>query len=95
MLSAGGCESRCPKRGGEELPHVRGQGQRPRVPGCDSTGTPRGATPLPRSVGAGRKHPASEVRGGQEETRTTEARAGGQEEHPEEWWLRRLGRCRA
>ena len=27
------------KRGREELPHVRGQGQRPRVPGCDSAGT--------------------------------------------------------
>ena len=23
----------------EEIPHVRGQGQQPRVPGCDSTGT--------------------------------------------------------
>ena len=35
-------------RGGsqEELPHVRDQGQRPRVPACDSTGA---ATPHPRS----------------------------------------------
>ena len=49
----------CPKGGGqEELPHVRGQGQRPRVPGCDGAGR------------AERRYPASEVRGGgQEEQR--------------------------
>ena len=35
----------------EELPHVQGQGQWPRVPGCDGTGTPE------------RSYPASEVRG--------------------------------
>ena len=41
-----------PKGGGqEELPHVRGQGQRPRVPGCDSAGT------------AERSYPVSKVRG--------------------------------
>ena len=41
-----------PKGGGqEELPHVRGQGQRPRVPDCDSAGT------------ADRSYPTSEVRG--------------------------------
>ena len=38
-----------------ELPHVRGQGQRPRVPGCNGAGT------------AERSYPASEVSGGQEE----------------------------
>ena len=43
----------CPNGGGqEELPHVRRQGQRPRMPGCDSTGT------------AERSYPTSEVRGG-------------------------------
>ena len=42
----------CLKGGGqEELPHVRGQGQWPTVPGCDSAGT------------AERSYPASEVRG--------------------------------
>ena len=48
-----------PKGGGqEELPHVRSQGQRPRVPGCDGAGM------------AERRYPASEVRGGgQEEQR--------------------------
>ena len=50
-LSAGGCDQRT-KRGREELPHVRGQGQRPRVPGCDGAET------------AERSYPASEVRGG-------------------------------
>ena len=41
-------------RGGsqEELPNVRGQGQRLRVPGCDGTGR------------AQRRYPTSEVRGG-------------------------------
>ena len=59
----------CLKGGGqEELPHVRGQGQWPRVPDCDGAGTaersypvskvrgeePIGATPSPRS-GAARR----------------------------------------
>ena len=44
------------KRGREELPHIRGQGQRPRVPGCNGAGT------------AKRSYPKSKVRGdGQEE----------------------------
>ena len=42
--------------GQEELPHVRGQGQRPRMPGCDGTGVPE------------RSYPTAEVRsGGREE----------------------------
>ena len=42
-----------PKGGGqEELPHVRGQGQRPRVPGCDC------------AVPAERRYSTAEVRGG-------------------------------
>ena len=41
---------------GRELPHVRGQGQQPGVPGCDGAGR------------AERSYPASEVRnGGREE----------------------------
>ena len=40
------------KCGQEELPHVRGQGQCPRVPGCDGAGTTE------------RSYSASEVRGG-------------------------------
>ena len=46
----------CPKGGGqEELPHVRGHGQRPRVPDCNGTET------------AERSYPASEVRVGSRE----------------------------
>ena len=58
-------------RGQEELPHIRGQGQRPRVSDCDSAGTAersyptsevggatRGVTPRPRSgAAAGRSYP--------------------------------------
>ena len=54
-----GAEARrtpCPKGGGqEELPHVQGQRQQPRVPDCDGTGM------------AERSYPASEVRGGSPE----------------------------
>ena len=46
------------KRGQEELPHVRGQGQQPRVPGCDCAGT------------AERSHPTSEARSGSREEQT-------------------------
>ena len=44
-------------RGGgrEELPHVRGQGQQPRVPGCDSAGA------------AERSYPTTKVRGRSQE----------------------------
>ena len=50
----------CPKGSGqEELPHVRGQGQWPRVPDCDGAGT------------AERSYPAAEVRGGGREEQLT------------------------
>ena len=46
----------CPRGGGqEELPQVRDQGQRPRVPGCDNAGM------------AERSYPTSEVRGRSQE----------------------------
>ena len=50
-------------RGGsqEELPNVRGQGQRLRVPGCDGTGR------------AQRRYPTSEVRGGGRECQAVAA----------------------
>ena len=51
FIWAGGCDRRT-KHGREELPHVRGQRQLPRVPGCDGAGT------------AERCYPTSEVRGG-------------------------------
>ena len=43
------------KRGREELPHIRRQGQQPRVPGCNSAGM------------AKMSYPASKVRGGGQE----------------------------
>ena len=42
---------------------------------------------------ARRSHSASEAIGGREESPTPEARAGGREEQPEEWWLSRHRRA--
>ena len=41
----------CEVRGGgwEEVPPARGQGQWPRVPGCDSTGTVERSYPMPEA----------------------------------------------
>ena len=56
MVAAQHRRTPCPKGGSqEELPHIRGQGQRLRVPGCDSTAT------------AERSYPMLEVRGGGQE----------------------------
>ena len=62
----------CPKGSGqEELPHVRGQGQWPRVPDWDGAGT------------AQRSYPASEVSGGgREEQPTTEGRGDDERSYP-------------
>ena len=58
-LSARGCDGT--KCGQEEL-HVRGQGQRPRVPACRVQEQLRGATQYLRSgAAAGRSHLRSEV----------------------------------
>ena len=56
----------CPKAGSqEELPHVRGQGQWPRVPDCDSVGRDERSYPASEvGVVAEGRYPASEVRGG-------------------------------
>ena len=87
-----GAEARrtpCLKGGGqEELPHVRGQGQWPRVPGCDGTGMAKRSYPTSEVMGvAERSYPASEVReGGREELpHTPHARGwgGGREEQPQ------------
>ena len=51
-------EDPCSKGGGqEELPHVRGQGQRLKVPGCDGSGTARRSNPTPKTRGGGREEP--------------------------------------
>ena len=95
-----GAEARripCPKGGGqEELPHVQGQGQGPRVPDCDSIGRAERSY-LASEVRGGdkRSYPVSEIRGiGREklphaptpEARrsnpTPKARCGGREYQP-------------
>ena len=54
--------------GQEELPHVRGQGQRLRVPDCDGAGTAERSYPTSEVGGAAeRRYPASEVTGGRRE----------------------------
>ena len=37
------------KRGREELPHVQGQGQQPRVPGCNDAGMAERSYPSPKA----------------------------------------------
>ena len=67
----------------EELPHVRGQGQQPRIPDCDGAET------------AERSYPASEVRGrGWEEipqapSPRPKAAAGRSNPTSKEPWLRK------
>ena len=41
--------------GWEELPHVRGQGQQPRVPDCDGTGRAERSYPVSEARGGGRE----------------------------------------
>ena len=86
-----GAEARrtpCLKGGGqEELPHVRGQGQWPRVPGCDGAGTAERSYPVSEVKGGDeRSYPASKVRGGGQEELThapkPEARGGRREGQP-------------
>ena len=46
----------CPRGSGqEELPHVQGKGQRPRVPGCDGAGTAERSYHTPEVRGGGRE----------------------------------------
>ena len=39
----------------EKLPHVQGQGQWPRVPGCDGAGMAERSYPTPKARGSGRE----------------------------------------
>ena len=79
-------EDPMPMGGGqEELPHVRGQGQRPRVPDCDGAGTAERSYPVSEVVGgvAQRRYPASEARGGDERSYpTSEVRGGNERSYP-------------
>ena len=78
----------CRKGGGqEELPHVRGEGQRPRVPGCNGTGTAEKSYPSPRSgAAAGSSNPTPKARGGgrEDQPHVQEAVATGAQEGLEE-----------
>ena len=83
-------EHPCPKGGGqEELPHVRGQGQRPRgdTQRPRSGAATRGVTPRPRPGAAGRRSyptplsPRPRAAAGRSNP-TTEARGGGREDQP-------------
>ena len=57
-------EDTMPEGGGqEELPHIRGQGQRLRVPGCDNAGAAERSYPCPRlGAAAGRSNPTFKER---------------------------------
>ena len=78
----------CRKGGGqEELPHIRGQGQRPRVPGCGGAGMAERSYPTSEVRGGDeRSYPASEIRGGGWEelphAPMPKARGGGREDQP-------------
>ena len=43
------------QEGREELPHVRGQWRRLRVPGCDGTGVAKRSYPTPEARGGGQE----------------------------------------
>ena len=91
-------------RGGspEELRRVQGQGQWPRVPGCDSSRSSPEKLPLPQARGSGwEKQPhiqgavAAWAQEGLEELFTFKVRRGGGEQTPlvqgKEQWLRFAG----
>ena len=49
-------EDPMPKDGDQqELPHVRGQGQQLRLPGCDGAGTAKRSYPAPEARGDGQE----------------------------------------
>ena len=70
----------CPKSSSqEELPHVRGQGQRPRVPDCDGAGTAERSYPTSEVRGGGREElPHVRGQGGWPRGATPRARSGGE-----------------
>ena len=89
MALRSGAEARrtpCPKGGGqEELPHVRGQGQRPRVPDCNGAGMAKRSYPASevRAGVAQRRYPASEARAGDERSYpASEVRGGDKRSYP-------------
>ena len=85
LFRSGVFRTPCLKGGGqEELPHVRGQGQQPRVPDYDGAGTAERSYPASEVRGGDkRSYPASEVRGGNERSYPTpEARGSDERSYP-------------
>ena len=79
-LSAGGCDQ-CAKCGREELPHVRGQGQK--LGGPHARRAVAKSTRLRQCRNAERSYPASKVRGAAERSYPMSGiRGGGREEIP-------------
>ena len=78
-----------PKASGqEELPHVRGQGQQPRVPGRDGAGMAERSYPRPRSGAvAGRSYPTPPCPRPGAAARRTKSTS-------KEWWLHGLRRAK-
>ena len=74
----GSCNRRT-ECGREELPHVRGQGQKPGGPHA-RRGQPRGVTPRLRSGAAAESARLRRRRNGREELPKSEVRGGGREE---------------
>ena len=72
------------KHGLEELPQVQGQGQQPRVPGCNGTEMAERSYPNLRSgAAAGRSYPMSEVGAAAERSYPgSEARGGSRKKPP-------------
>ena len=68
--------SRRPKRSREELPHVRGQRQQPRVPGCDGAGTAERSYLASEVSGGGEKLPCVRGQGWQPGGDTPRSRSG-------------------
>ena len=88
-----GAEARripCPRGSGqEELPRVRGQGRRPREPGCNSTGAAKRSFPTSEVRGGGREEKphvlgavAARAQEGLEELLHVQGQRGGSEEIP-------------
>ena len=83
LLSAGGCDGRA-KRGQEEPPHVRGQGQKPGGPHAWRAAAKRSYPASEVGGAAERRYPASEVRGSDERSYpASEVRGRGGEEIPQ------------
>ena len=85
------------RKSGEELPHVRGQGQWPRVPGCEGAGRAERSYPTSEIQGQWPRVPGCEGAGRAERSYpTSEVRGSGREEPPHiqgQGWRPRVPGC--